>query len=388
MADYTNVLKRTAALEYGPAFEPYTGVKLWYDDENGYFAGDETGRVLEADCPWATQAMADNILQNIKGFVYQPFEAEDALIDPAAELGDGVGIGGIYGVLASSSITLDSLCAADIGAPENDELEYEFPYLSPTQRALKRKVTLGESYYGTRITRAKGIESIRIDADGNELARAVFNADELAFYAGSEQAIYFDPEKKRYAFKGDVEITGNIKMAAGSITWTDGGISSGISSEEVNTIITNRLVSSPTIAGGLFYGRDDDGSVGNTWLEIGTEGGPIAGGWGLLLKTYGLDPIFGVYNGDFYNTAFYAKGFNFLLTDADSETAIPYGTWDFENATVKGFSRLENLDGNIELSAGNGLVSVNLDPDARQIRFWFGPGNPVWALDADGLHEL
>ena len=29
MADYTNVLKRTAALEYGPAFEPYTGVKLW-----------------------------------------------------------------------------------------------------------------------------------------------------------------------------------------------------------------------------------------------------------------------------------------------------------------------------------------------------------------------
>ena len=175
--------------------------------------------MLEADCPWATQAMADNILQNIKGFVYQPFEAEDALIDPAAELGDGVGIGGIYGVLASSSITLDSLCAADIGAPENDELEYEFPYLSPTQRALKRKVTLGADYYGTRITRAKGLEIVKTSADGTQKSRARLNADELSFYDDNGgQALYFDPATGRYMFRGDVTVTGSLTMT-GTSNW-------------------------------------------------------------------------------------------------------------------------------------------------------------------------
>lgn len=388
MSDKTYLGDFVSELGTSPEFMPYSKVVLWYDDEHAFTSGDDSGRTLEADLPFATQAIADSILQRIKGYIYRPYTARDALLNPAAELGDGVTVNGMYGVLADVETEFSGLMKNRVSAPADEEIDHEYPYLSPEDRALKRKVTLGESYYGTRITRAKGIESVRIDADGNELARAVFNADELAFYAGSEQAIYFDPEKKRYAFKGDVEITGNIKMAAGSITWTDGGINSGISSEQVNTIITNRLVSSPTIAGGQFYGRDDDGSVGDTWLEIGTEGGPLAGGWGLMLKTYGLDPIFGVYNGNFSSTAFYAKGFNFLLTDADSETATPYGTWDFENATVKGFSRLENLDGNIELSAGNGLVSVNIDPDARQIRFWFGPGNPVWALDASGLHAL
>lgn len=388
MSDKTYLGDFVSELGTSPEFMPYSKVVLWYDDEHAFTSGDDSGRTLEADLPFATQAMADSILRRIKDYVYRPYTARDALLNPAAELGDGVTVNGMYGVLADVETEFSGLMKNRVSAPADEEIDHEYPYLSPEDRALKRKVTLGESYYGTRITRAKGIESIRIDADGNELARAVFNADELAFYAGSEQAIYFDPEKKRYAFKGDVEITGNIKMAAGSITWTDGGISSGISSEQVNTIITSRLVSSPTIAGGLFYGRGADGSVGDTWLEIGTEGGPIAGGWGLMLKTYGLDPIFGVFNGSFLSTAFYAKGFNFFNIDADTETVTPYGTWDFEDATVKGFSRLENLDGNIELSAGNGLVSVNLDPDTRQIRFWFGPGRPVWALDASGLHAL
>lgn len=367
--------------------KPISKVTLMYDDENGFSAGDNTGMELVANCYFATQQLADKALALLSGHQYHAYSGTSTDLDPAAELGDGVTLGGVYSVI--SRMKDDGFGFPDLSAPGEEELEEEFPHPGFLTQDVKNKVTLGADYYGTRITRAKGIESVRIDADGNELARAVFNADELAFYAGSERALYFDPEKKRYAFKGDVEITGNIKMAAGSITWTDGGISSGISSEQVNTIITERLVSSPTIAGGLFYGRDADGNAGDTWMEIGTDGGP-GGGWGLLLKTGGFitTPLFGIYNADANYMSLSAKGFNFLVTEATDEIAYPKGTWDFEDATVKGFSRLENLDGNIELSAGNGLVSVNLDPDARQIRFWFGPGNPVWALDADGLHEL
>ena len=133
-----NVLNRAVSLDTAPKFEAYTGVRLWYDDEQYFFAGDETGRVLEADNPWATQAMADSILAQVSGYAYQPFEAGAALLDPAAELGDGVNVGGVYGPLASITTRFDAMCTADIAAPAGGELEHEYPYLSHAQREYKR----------------------------------------------------------------------------------------------------------------------------------------------------------------------------------------------------------------------------------------------------------
>ena len=74
MSDKTFIGQNAVSLGDSPALAAYTGVRLWYDDEACYFAGDETGRVMEAECPWATQAMANDILASIQGFVYQPFE--------------------------------------------------------------------------------------------------------------------------------------------------------------------------------------------------------------------------------------------------------------------------------------------------------------------------
>lgn len=138
MPDYTNVMKRAVSLESSPAFAPYTGVRIWYDDEQYFFAGDETGRVLEANCPWATQDMADNILGSVQGFAYQPFQATSALLDPLAELGDGVNVGGIYGPLVTVDTEFDAMCASDIGAPEDEEIDHEYPYLSSAEREYKR----------------------------------------------------------------------------------------------------------------------------------------------------------------------------------------------------------------------------------------------------------
>ena len=41
---------------------PITGIILWVDDENCYEAGNETGTVIEQDCPYASQAMANALL--------------------------------------------------------------------------------------------------------------------------------------------------------------------------------------------------------------------------------------------------------------------------------------------------------------------------------------
>lgn len=234
MSECINLGSKAMTLETAPAFAPYTGVLLWYDEENAFRAGDETGRVLEAECPWATQQMANDMLAAVAGYAYQPFTAAGAILDPAAELGDAVYVGGICSVLASINTTFDAMCAADIGAPADEEIDHECPYTSPTERKLRRKVSLGKAYHGTTIDRQHGIRIVRTEADGTERERALLNSDTLAFYdADGNPAIYFDAAAGKYRFYGDVDVTGgcinindrftvdqqgNVSMS-GAISW-------------------------------------------------------------------------------------------------------------------------------------------------------------------------
>ena len=83
------------------ARRPISRVTLMLDSEKQLTAGDDTGIEIIANCPYATQAMVDNLLAKLRGMEYHPYSATAAALDPAAELGDGVEVGGIYSVLAS-----------------------------------------------------------------------------------------------------------------------------------------------------------------------------------------------------------------------------------------------------------------------------------------------
>lgn len=130
--------------ESSEPFLPISRVILKVDGQNGYIAGDESGRTIEKTMPWATQAMADSILASLKGQVYKPYSGSGALLDPAAELGDALTVAGEYGVLAGMSRQLDRMGISDISAPGADELEDEFPYTSKSQREVER--VLGKAY--------------------------------------------------------------------------------------------------------------------------------------------------------------------------------------------------------------------------------------------------
>lgn len=210
---------------------PISRVTIWYDDENAFTAGDDTGKTLEIDCPWATQKMADNILAAVSGFRYQAYSADAANLDPAAELGDGITVGGIYSIL--SKISDDGEGFPGVSAPGEEELEDEYPYLSPQQRELNRRVVLGQSYYGTKITRAEGLVIEKTDGEAVS-AKAVFNSDELSFYDSENQRVlYFDPSTGTYKFTGMMNVSdkfivdknGNVTMngsvqIGGSLTMT------------------------------------------------------------------------------------------------------------------------------------------------------------------------
>ena len=139
MSDKVFVGRKAATLSVPPAFDPISKIVILVDSENVYEAGDETGLTLELTCPYGTQTLADNLLALHRGFTYQPLEAGDALMDPSAELGDGVTIAGAYTMLAEQELEFDSHLASAVKAPGQQELESEYPFQTKEQQ-LERKI--------------------------------------------------------------------------------------------------------------------------------------------------------------------------------------------------------------------------------------------------------
>jgi hypothetical protein len=180
-------------------------ITMYDDAENAFTSGDDTGYHLEVDCPYATQGITDALCNTVDGILYNatltPFEAEGARLNPLAELGDDVSVGGIASVLNEIYITLGTHVSR-IGCPGEQEIDHEYPYLSSIQRMKNRTVKLDANYFGTSISRKDGIKIERSDGKGE----AVFNSDTFAMRAldGELMAdkVYFDPVAGNYVFDG------------------------------------------------------------------------------------------------------------------------------------------------------------------------------------------
>lgn len=139
-------------------YKPISRVTLLVDDENSLTAGDDTGMEVIASCPHATQPMVNALLQAMKGYQYQAYEAGAANIDPAAELGDGVTVGGIYSPL--SKLSDDGRGYAGISSPGEAEMEDEYPSEGYITQEFNRKIA------ETRSTITKTSEEINLKVEG------------------------------------------------------------------------------------------------------------------------------------------------------------------------------------------------------------------------------
>lgn len=144
--DSINVGKNAQSLEISPLFDAYAGVFIHTSEEEpeiGFAAGDisgRTGRVLEMFNPWATQAIADDIFATISGWQYQPYTAQGAFVDPAAELGDAVSINDEYSGIYAQDIKFSRLMTSDISAPQSEDITHEYGYESTSDRQYIRKM--------------------------------------------------------------------------------------------------------------------------------------------------------------------------------------------------------------------------------------------------------
>lgn len=140
MSDVINLSQRLTSLDVSPQFSPYSKVVIHVSDDTVIEKGNDTGRTLELTNPFGTQAMAENILASLTGYQYQPYEADGAKLDPAAEIGDGANMRGIYGGIYKRNRTFSRLMSANIAAPYDEEIDHEYAFETPVERSFKRQI--------------------------------------------------------------------------------------------------------------------------------------------------------------------------------------------------------------------------------------------------------
>ena len=227
MSDKVYLGQNVSDLDYDEKVSRISRVNLAVDSDHIYTSGNDTGRTLEASCPWGSQAMADSILAKVSGIDYQPYEASDALIDQAAEIGDGITLGGVYSVLAQSSISLDKQCAANISAPYNDEIDDEYPYKTPEQRKSERQL----AYARSLIT--KTAEGIRLEVS-NELNDLSSSIDvKLGSITTTVQGLN---KKISTLEQTDDEIRGEISDQVNGLSTSFSASLSGIQTQLTNSV--------------------------------------------------------------------------------------------------------------------------------------------------------
>lgn len=218
MSEFSNLTlaKRFGALDVSETFAGYSGVEIVVDSDTTYFAGTRSGRVLTIENPWGTQAQADRLLARLQGYQYQPYSATDALLDPAAELGDGVSLNGLYGGLFSIVRKYSRLMAADIKAPQDEEIDHEYPYEPKADREITRKFSAIESEFAIQSNEISAKVS-QVGGANNSVSWSL-KADAWRVYANGAEVFKVD--------RNGATVTGKITATSGTIGGFDIGSSS------------------------------------------------------------------------------------------------------------------------------------------------------------------
>lgn len=165
MSNTTYVGRQIRSFKSSPQFDGFSRVVIVVSDKIEYSAGTETGRTLRLTCPWGTPQMAENILQDVRGFQYQPYTADGAIIDPSVELGDGVTANNVYGGVYTQNIKFGPLLTATVAAPEDEEINHEYPYKSKPNKEITREAKM--------LRASLAVEAARITAEVAERKSAV-----------------------------------------------------------------------------------------------------------------------------------------------------------------------------------------------------------------------
>ena len=244
--------KQVTELNVSPQFAGYSGVEINVDDNTTYFAGSYTGRVLSISNAWGSQEQANNILSAISGFQYQPYEASGALLNPAAEIGDAVTLNGVYSGIYKMSRNFSSLMAADIAAPQDEELDHEYPYEPKQDRVYKR--TIAETQSQLRVL-ATEISAEVVKKQGGNTSSFGWTLTDSSWSVSANGTEVFHIDQT------GATVQGAIRATSGFI----GGFNIG------NTALYNGMTSLNSSSSGVYLGTDGI-SVGGGAFKVTSSG--------------------------------------------------------------------------------------------------------------------
>lgn len=233
-ADRFFLQHRVRDLDESPAYQPISRVRIHAgEDGDGnpivYEAGNTTGRTIDVDNPLimddaSGRTIAANVLAAIQGYAYKPYQAGNAILDPAAEIGDAVSIDEVYSVLADIETTFSPLMTANIGAREDGSIDHEYPFESSTDREITRSIAdLKTSFIVENGRIAAEISSVTETAEGQskKITSIETTVNGIHAYTESEIQTLAEGEVKSWAEKnftpdGIETIVGNKFDAAGA----------------------------------------------------------------------------------------------------------------------------------------------------------------------------
>lgn len=253
----TSIGKSAATLLVSKTFGAYSKVIINVTAELYYQAGNDTGRTLEIDCPWGTQAMANNLLSSLQGFQYQPFTAESAILDPAAELGDGITVNGIYGGIFKLTLRSGVLHAADVSAPQDEEIDHEYQYTPASERKIERRLNNMQSELSVQACEI----SAKVDRQGGDPSSVSWKMDADVFKVAVDGSDVLTVNENGLTVNGDGNFTGNVQAkniqyggSAGTISGngiTSRSIGTGRLTSGINTSLGNADYSADVFSGAV-----------------------------------------------------------------------------------------------------------------------------------------
>lgn len=206
-ADTVDIGRRMRSFSSSEALSGYDRVELIVNENEAYYAGATSGRTLTVECPWGTQVIANALLAQFRDFRYQPYKAENAILDPAAELGDGITANGVTGEIYTMDATFGTGFRCTVSAPWEEELDHEYPYVPKKDRKIRRQL------HGltTELSVQAGLISAKVSQTGGNAASFGWELDENSW------TIEADGETVLVADVHGLEIYGRIVAKGGEI---------------------------------------------------------------------------------------------------------------------------------------------------------------------------
>ena len=240
MSDTIQLIKRMENLDISPEINGYSCVIIHIDESTYVQAGNpDEGRTLEIDNPFGTQELADELLQKLQGYRYNPYSATGALLDPTAEIGDAVTGWDLHGGIYTRDRTFSRLMKADISAPHDEEIDHEYKYESAFERRYKREYANTKAELSIQATKIEA----KVEADTSE------NRQSFGWKLQSDSwEVFSNGQTVLKATSGGLEVSGKITATSGQI----GGFTIG-----ATAIYNGRdKIKSDTPATGVYLGTD------------------------------------------------------------------------------------------------------------------------------------